>query len=162
MPLRLFLMKKILLLKSPQFLGMWGAFSLITLKYLPSANFLSLLFFSCLTDLLVGIFNSWKKGEFSKLEGLKLTIEKITLYGGFIIVGVIMVNISIGENNLLKYHLVIDVIFVMMILIELISICRNLAEISPKSLFVRIIVIPFMKLLRIKIGALDEEKKLDE
>lgn len=151
---------KLWVIKNPEpmlvvFLGTW-----LHLSYLPNVDFLKLLALACIVDLIVGIRRSWKSGKFTKLSLIKKTFDKMTQYGGFIAVGTIVVNISIGENNILKYHAVVDAAYMSMILVEVVSICKSLVAINPNSAMVNVIL-PFMKILRVKMPAAAEKKGED-
>lgn len=141
-----------MLLKSPAFVLTILGLTWVQLKYLPSLNFIVLLVFAIFIDLLTGIAKAWVQGRQTTSKGLRKTVTKLTQYGGFILVGIILLNISVGERNLSKYSYVIDGAFVFMLLIELISICENLVEINPDSKIVRYIIVPFMKLIKGRIG----------
>ena len=151
--------KIIMLLKSPPFLGIFLGCTWFNLTYLPTANFMFILGIAVFVDLITGIAKAWTKGENTTSSGLRKTITKLIQYGGFIIVGVLLLNITIGDSNLARYRTVIDGCFLFMILIELISICENVVEVSPDSKIVRYVINPFMKLIKGRMGIKNEKKE---
>lgn len=155
MPHRLFIIKKFFLLKSPTFLWIFAGFTWFNFKYLPTQNFIVILIIAMTVDLITGIARAWKKGKPTLSIGLRDTLDKFIQYGGFIVVGVLLLNITVGVQDLSKYRIVIDAAYTFMILIELISICENLVEVSPDSKLVSYVIKPFMKLIK---GRLPKDK----
>ena len=149
--------KIFMLLKSPTFLGIFLGVTWFQITYLPSANFLLILGIAVGVDLITGIAKAWAKGEHTTSSGLRKTLNKVIQYGGFIIVGVLLLNITIGDSNLSRYRTVIDGCFLFMIMIELISICENVVEVSPDSKIVRYVIRPFMKLIKGRMGVNNSE-----
>jgi len=161
MPHRLYIFKKVFLLKSPLFLGIFGGMTWLSFAYMPSANFIWILAISMAIDLVTGIRRAWKEGKYTTMSGLLQTIDKFTQYAGFIIVLTILMNMTVGEKNLAKYGIIVDASFTFMVLIELFSICENLVAISPRSKIVEMAIKPFIKMVRGRLPGQEKKKQKD-
>ncbi len=146
------MIQKFLLLKSYPFLAMLLGFTFLEVLYLPSVDFILLLSIAVIIDLITGLCKAWVQKNNTTSQGLRQTISKLTQYAGFILVGTILLNISVGKNNFSKYRVIIDGAFIFILLIELISICENLIAINPEAKIVKYVVTPFMKLIKGKVG----------
>lgn len=156
---KMLMLNKFVLLKSPSFLLTFLGCTWFQFKYLPSINFMFILTIAMIIDLITGIIKAWVKGENTTSQGLRQTLIKFIQYGGFILVGILLLNVSVGDKNLLKYSYVIDGSFVFILLIEFISICENLIEINPHSKIVLYVINPFMKLIKGRIGIKKNSEK---
>ena len=152
----MYLTGKIILLKSPAFVGIMCGFTWFTFKFMPSANFIWILCIAMTIDLITGIARALKEKKYILSTGLRDTLDKFMQYGGFIVVGMLLLNITVGDKDLSRYRVVMDGSYTFMVLIELLSICENLVAVSPDSRLVKYVIKPFMHLIK---GRIPGDKK---
>lgn len=134
----------------------------LKLNFFPSFSLIWMLLLSIGLDLVTGVAKAWLKKENTTSEGLRRTVVKFIQYGGFIICGVILVNLLGKEKDKDFYEYVINGLFTFTVLIELLSICENVVEISPNSKICRYIIYPFMKIVKGKLPKPTEADQVEK
>lgn len=124
------------------------------IHYYPSGRLLIAILLLIVIDLITGITKATINKQRRISEGLRRTFSKFMQYGGSIIVSMILLNIihlSTPEFSDEISRLFGNLMLMIIIYIEVVSVFENLEEINPESDFVRYFIKPVRRLLTFRV-----------
>lgn len=132
------------------------------IHYLPNGRLLIGIFLFLAIDLITGITKASFQGVRRTSKGFRQTLIKFTLYGGTILVGMILLNIIYDKTQEVGKEIAYwlgEGMLLIIIYIEVVSILENLEEIAPDSEFVKYFIRPLRRILTFRYKNLFQDEE---